>query len=200
MKRLNHNLKFHPLWNSPKKYFSSKWQRKINPINLCPSTVNTTVFSLKLWAKYYPCKGCKFTQANADALAWADLIKNWNSCSVAYSFSSSGTKTYLWIVSPGHRPSYQFQAFKINISHCCLWDASLGTNEGSVDHWLFLPFFSFLPFAKLNWHPPNHHTLTSQDPFTILQIILRPNFVSFSHTSNSIGSNDRYIRRAHMVT
>ena len=77
-----------------KNIFQKNDRETIKPINLCPSTVNIIVFSLKLCkiAKYYPCKGCKFIQANADALACADLIKNWYSISVAYRFSSSGTK------------------------------------------------------------------------------------------------------------
>ena len=83
------------IMKKPKKYFSKKRiEEKIKPINLCPSTVNIIVFSLKVCkiAKYYPSKCCKFIQANADVLACTDLIKNWNSISVAYRFSSSGTE------------------------------------------------------------------------------------------------------------
>lgn len=144
MKRLNHNLKFHPLWNNSKKQFSKKVREKINQIKLCPSTINIIVFSFKLCkiARYYPCKGCKLNQANADALACADLIKNWNSISVTKCISN------LFILGTEQIGSSKNSKSTV---HIVVFEMQAwGTNEGSTDHW------SVLSFAKLNGHPQNH--------------------------------------------
>lgn len=155
MKRLKHNVKFHPLWNNSKKHFSKKVREKINHIKLCPSTVNIIVFSFKLCkiAKYYPCKDSKLTQANADALACTNLIKNRNSISVAKCISN------LFILGTEQISSSKNSKSTV---HIVVFEMpALGTNEGSTDHW------SVLSFAKLNSYPQNSYPLNRQDPFTI---------------------------------